>query len=305
MKPIRFSIYLFGIEKLFGGDIRQVIDFVREADEAGLDQVVVSDHVVMGERADRYPYGPFPVPPDYPWFEPMTTLAAMASVTKRIRLAVGILITPLRPAVLLAKQAATLDVIAGGRLDLGIGTGWQEEEYTASGIPFKGRKARMVDQVRALRELWRNAPARFASETVNFERIYSRPAPVQKSIPLHFGIAPTDDNIALMAELADGWLPMLRSPSEYGPFAQRIYARLPEFGRTPDDFTVRAQVRPMKDAAGSKSGKVSIDASLATIPEMMAAGVTEFTVTPLSFVNDVAGLRQLVARVVREAQTCR
>ena len=301
MKPIRFSLYLFGLEKLFGGDIRRVIEFVHEADEAGLDQVVVSDHVVMGERADRYPYGPFPVPPDYPWFEPMTTLAAMAAVTKRMRLAVGILITPLRPAVLLAKQAATLDVIANGRLDLGIGTGWQEEEYTSSGIPFQGRKARMIDQVRAMRELWQNAPASFASKTVNFERIYSRPAPAGKSIPLHFGIAPTDDNITLMAELADGWLPMLRTPSEYGPFAQRIFEKLPAFGRTPDDFTVRAQVRPIKDA----SGGVSIDASLATIPEMIAAGVTEFTVTPLSFVNDEAGLRQLVARVVREAQSHR
>jgi probable F420-dependent oxidoreductase len=301
MKPIRFSLYLFGLEKLFGGDIRRVIEFVHEADEAGLDQVVVSDHVVMGEHSDRYPYGPFPVAPDYPWFEPITTLAAMASVTKRMRLAIGILITPLRPAVLLAKQAATLDVIAGGRLDLGIGTGWQEEEYTSSGIPFKGRKARMIDQVRAMRELWQNAPASFASPTVSFERVYSRPAPAGKSIPLHFGIAPTDDNIALMAELADGWLPMLRAPSEYGPFAQRIFEKLPEFGRTPDDFTVRAQVRPMKDAAG----KVSIDASLASIPEMIAAGVTEFTLTPLSFVNDVAGLRQLVARVVREAQSYR
>ena len=305
MKPIRFSLYLFGLEKLFGGDIRRVIEFVHEADEAGLDQVVVSDHVVMGERADRYPYGPFPVPPDYPWFEPMTTLAAMAAVTKRMRLAVGILITPLRPAVLLAKQAATLDVIAGGRLDLGIGTGWQEEEYTSSGIPFQGRKARMIDQVRAMRELWQNAPASFASKTVSFERIYSRPAPVRKSIPLHFGIAPTDDNITLMAELADGWLPMLRTPSEYGPFAQRIFEKLPAFGRTPDDFTVRAQVRPIKDASGEKTGRVGIDASLATIPEMIAAGVTEFTVTPLSFVNDEAGLRQLVARVVREAQSHR
>ena len=67
----------------------------------------------MGERADRYPYGPFPVPPDYPWFEPMTTLAAMAAVTKRMRLAVGVLITPLRPAVLLANTIFTYAVGAG------------------------------------------------------------------------------------------------------------------------------------------------------------------------------------------------
>ena len=114
----------------------------------------------MSARTDRYPFGKFPLPPEYPWFEPLTMLAAIAGATSRIRLATGVLISPLRPAVLLAKIAATLDVVSGGRLDLGVGTGWQREEYEASGIPFAGRAARMDDQLRACRVLWSDAPAR-------------------------------------------------------------------------------------------------------------------------------------------------
>ncbi len=115
------------------------VDLARAADGAGVDRVVVVDHVVMGPNTDAYNWGKFPTPPDAPWLEPMTVLAAMAAATTRVRLATGILIAPLRPAVLLAKQAATLDVLSQGRLDLGVGTGWQREEYDAEGLDFAAR----------------------------------------------------------------------------------------------------------------------------------------------------------------------
>src|SRR5262245_900183 len=107
------------------GEWHRFVDLARAAEDAGVDRIVVVDHVVMGTHTDAYSWGTFPTPPESPWFEPMTMLAAIASATRRIRLATGILIAPLRPAALLAKQAATLDVISGGRLDLGVGTGWQ------------------------------------------------------------------------------------------------------------------------------------------------------------------------------------
>src|SRR4029450_7101545 len=194
MEPLRISLGVFGLERLFGGDPRAMIEVAREAEAAGVDQINFTDHVVMSARTGRYPVGTFPLPPEYPWFEPLTMLAAIAGATSRIRLATGVLITPLRPAVLLAKIAATLDVVSGGRLDLGVGTGWQPEEYEASGIPFAGRTARMDDQLRACRVLWRDDPASFESATVRFAGIWSNPKPLQSPLALWFGLAPPEGN---------------------------------------------------------------------------------------------------------------
>src|SRR5262245_18209787 len=212
MEPLRISLGVFSLERLFGGDPRAMIEVAREAEAAGVDRISFTDHVVMSERTDRYPFGKFPLPPEYPWFEPLTMLAAMAGLTSRIRLATGVLITPLRPAVLLTKIAATLDVVSGGRLDLGVGTGWQREEYQASGIPFAGRMARMDYQLRGCRVLVPDAPASFASETVRFEGIWSNPKPLQSPLPLWFRIAPTEQNACRIAELGQGWLPIYPEP---------------------------------------------------------------------------------------------
>ena len=100
----------------FGGDFAPVAEVVRVADQAGIDLVSITDHVVMGENTHEYPYGPFPAPLDFPWFEPLTVLAVLAGVTQRIRLSTSVVIAPLRPAVLLAKQLATLDVMSRGRV---------------------------------------------------------------------------------------------------------------------------------------------------------------------------------------------
>ena len=118
---------------------RTLLDLARAVDEAGVDRILVVDHVVMAEETASYPWGPFPATADTPWPEPTISLAAVAAVTERVRLATGILIAPLRPAALLAKTIATLDVISGGRVDLGVGTGWQEGEFEAVGVPFRRR----------------------------------------------------------------------------------------------------------------------------------------------------------------------
>jgi alkanesulfonate monooxygenase SsuD/methylene tetrahydromethanopterin reductase-like flavin-dependent oxidoreductase (luciferase family) len=135
------SVTISNLHRSFGPDLRWMVDLARVADESGIDQIALSDHVLMGERTDRYPYGTFPFAPDEPWMEPLTTLAAIASVTRRVRLATGILIAPLRPPPLLAKTIATLDVLSNGRVDFGVGVGWQREEYEASSVPFEDANA--------------------------------------------------------------------------------------------------------------------------------------------------------------------
>ncbi|HLS80033.1 MAG TPA: LLM class flavin-dependent oxidoreductase, partial [Steroidobacter sp.] len=163
---VQVAIGIYGLQQWYGGDFAPVVDLARIADEAGVDQVSITDHVVMGENVDKYPYGRFPSPLDFPWFEPLTVLAAIAGATRRIRLSTGVLIAPLRPAVLLAKQLATLDVMSRGRVSIGLGLGWQKEEYDAAGVPWEGRYTRLEEQIRVCKLLWSEAPASFKGSTV-------------------------------------------------------------------------------------------------------------------------------------------
>lgn len=293
MAPLRISLGIFGLERLFGGDPRALIEVAREADAAGVDQINLTDHVVMGARTDRYPFGKFPLPPEYPWFEPLTMLAAMAGLTSRIRLATGVLITPLRPAVLLAKIAATLDVVSGGRLDLGVGTGWQREEYEASGVPFAGRMARMDDQLRACRVLWRDAPASFESETVRFAGIWSNPRPLQSPLPLWFGIAPNEENARRIAELGQGWLPIYPDPEYIRQGAELIRRAFETAGRDPAELRVRALTPVRYDAKGIGD----LDAALAAIDAARAAGATDIEFMAANFVRRPGDLSTFLGRI--------
>ncbi len=193
-KMVKVAVATYGLQKWFGGDFAAVVDLMRQADEKGIDQVSITDHVVMGEHVENYPYGHFYNPLDFPWYEPIAVLSAIAAVTRTMRLSTGVLIAPLRSAVLLAKQIATLDVLSRGRVDIGLGLGWQKEEYDASGIPWEGRYTRLEEQIRVCRTLWADAPAGFAGKTVEFDRIHAYPRPVQRDLPVWFGIAPTDRN---------------------------------------------------------------------------------------------------------------
>jgi len=268
---LRLSVLVSGLGGLFGRDLAGVVDAARRADEAGIDQIVLPDHVAIGPRTDRYPYGRFPLPADEPWLEPLTTLAAMASVTRRIRLGTGVLIAPIRPAVLLAKTAATLDVLSSGRLDLGVGLGWQPEEVEACGVPFAGRGARLDDTLRACRLLWREAPASFASPTVRFHEIRCEPRPVQPGgPPVWLGAAPTPRNAARLAELADGWMAMETDPAALAPAVERLRAAFAAAGRDPARLEVRATARAVRGADGAPD----LGRTLEGLDPLAEAGVT-------------------------------
>lgn len=289
---------IYGIESFYGGDPRSLAPVVQEAEKAGFDQIVITDHVVMGERLDRYPYGNFLTPSDHPWYEPIVTLSVLAGVTERIQLSQGILISPLRSAALLAKQAATLDVLSGGRVVLGLGTGWQEEEYQASGLPFNGRKTAMFEQIRAMKTLWRDAPASFSGQTVNFDRVYCRPAPVRGEIPCWVGVRATETNCRLMAEAADGWIPIEQNPVDYAAGIKALREAFSRAGRAPETLAVRAQAQPQVDA----SGNMDLEATLATIPKMLEVGVTHVEILPIVFVRDPGQMSEFIERCVEAKQ---
>ena len=274
---VKMSIGLLGIERLIGGDFAKVVDVARQAEEAGIDMLSITDHVVMGEHLENYPYGPFRDNLEAPWYEPITALAAFAAVTKNIRLSMGILIAPLRPAVLLAKQLATLDVMSHGRVDVGLGLGWQKEEYDAAGVPWEGRYGRMEEQVRVCKELWTKAPAEFHGKTVDFENIYAYPRPVQQPLPIWFGLAPTEKNFARIAELGDGWIPMESEPEKLAPLIDNLRTAFVTAGRDPNKIDVRV-VAPY---VFRPDYTCDLDATLAKIPALVKAGATIIEFHPL------------------------
>ncbi|SNS89663.1 probable F420-dependent oxidoreductase, Rv2161c family [Sphingomonas laterariae] len=294
MGDVRVSLGLIGLETLFGGDVRAMIDWLAVAEDLGIDGVTLTDHVVMGEALENYPYGPFPMPLDWPWWEPIALLSAIAQATKRVRLQTAILISPLRPAVLLAKQLATLDVISGGRVSIGLGVGWQKEEYEASGVPWEGRFGLMVEQIEVCRALWRDAPAAYHGKTVSFDRIHSRPFPVQGDrIPIMLGIAPSDRNVARIADHADGWLPIQADVPSIAEGIVKLRAAFVERGRDPKSLMVRAVPRAVKGA----DGRLDVDRTLDNAHAMVEAGVTEIELFPLHFTKDRAGAEALATKL--------
>jgi probable F420-dependent oxidoreductase len=295
-RRLAVSVTVSGLSRLYGRDLRGLLEFARMADDLGIDQIAVADHLAIGRRTDRYPYGRFPLPPDEPWPEPLVTLAAMAGATKRVRLATCVLIAPLRPPLLLAKAAATLDVLSGGRLDLGVGVGWQPEEFEASGVPFAERWRRLDDGLRACRALWRDAPASFASATVRFEEIRCEPRPLQPGgPPLWLGIAASARGARRMAELGAGWLPMDSGPEALRAGLARIRPALAAAGRDPTAFGVRAHA----PAHFEKGRGADLDRTLAALPALAEAGATLASFALPVYARDAAGVRPFLERLAR------
>jgi probable F420-dependent oxidoreductase len=277
------------------GEWPRFVDLARAAEDAGIDRIVVVDHVVMGPHTENYVWGKFPVPPDAPWLEPLTVLAAVAGATTTVRLATGILIAPLRPAAFLAKQVATLDQMSGGRVDLGVGTGWQREEYEAQGLSFEARGQLLDDTLAACRALWRDTPAALDSPTLSFHDIYCMPKPVQAGgVPIWVAGTLHTRNLARMVEYGAGWIPIMGETIEgIAAGTRRIRDAFTAAGRDPSTLQVQA---PLRLAMGD-DGRPDLDASMACVPELVAAGATDVIVTLRAFARDVASSPEAMVRI--------
>jgi probable F420-dependent oxidoreductase len=272
-RTVQVSITISGLGRLFGDDLGRVLDFARAADDAGIDQLLMTDHVIIGPRTDRYPFGRFPYGPEEPWPEPLTTLAAIAGATSRVRLGTGVLVAPLRAPVLLAKTVATLDALSRGRVDLGVGTGWQQEEFDALGVPFRGRGARLDDAIRACRALWTDEPpVSFTSPTVSFRDVWCEPRPGQPGgVPIWFGGAATGATARRIATLGSGWMPVGVMPVDaLAAGIDMIRGAFVDAGRDPATLGVRAGL----PAVVGDDGRLDVEATWAPAPQLAAVGVT-------------------------------
>lgn len=287
---VTLSLGLPNFGQWYGDDPRALVDLGRAADDAGVDRVVVTDHVVMGEDLSAYVWGRFPTPPDGPWLEPLTVLTAIAGVTSRVRLATGILIAPLRPATVLAKTVATLDALSGGRVDLGVGVGWQEAEYAAGGLDFSARGRMLEDTVGACRALWSRLPASYSSTTVTFERVHCVPQPVQQRLPVWFSGTLTKRTVRRVVELGDGWIPIMGASLED---IREGAARLREAAERPLEVQAPVQVRRGGD------GRCDLTATMAEVPVLATAGVTNVYLNAASFAPSPREAAELLPAVVR------
>ena len=181
------------------------------AERTGFESLWTVEHVVIPQDyKSPYPYsssGKIPGREEVPIPDPLLPLAYAAAITKTIKLATGILILPQRHPLYVAKEVATLDVLSGGRMMLGIGSGWLKEEFEALGLDFSTRGARTDETIQAMRVLWRENPSSFRGKHISFEPVKSFPKPVQKNgIPIYIG-GNSIPAIRRAARYGDGFIP--------------------------------------------------------------------------------------------------
>jgi len=250
--------------------VRDLVALGRLAEDLGFDDLCLGEHVVAADAtpawAPRAPHSPTETFP-----EPLTTFAALAVATERVRLVTCILIAPLRPAALLAKTAATVHALSNGRLVLGVSVSWMEPEYAALGIPFDERGTYLDDVVGACRALWAGAPASFSGKTVQFTDVYCEPRPTDPDdIPFWFGGICTPRLVRRVARYGQGFLPHLnpddmcaRVASETSSIKQAMRGA----GRDPSNLEVGVRFPPY--------GARFEDQLDSDMDQMLAAGVTQ------------------------------
>jgi len=256
-----------------GSDFAMLLRIARAAEAAGIDGLIVTDHVVMGPDTDAYQWGPFPFPPEDPWLEPLTVLSALAAVTSRITLATGILIAPLRPAPLLAKTVATIDALAPGRVELGVGTGWQAIEFEASDLTFEERGQQLDRVIENCRALWGQQPATVHTRGGTVNDVWCVPTPRGPSVS--FSGTLTARNIRRIVRWGDGWIPIMGSaPRAVAEGIDRLGAALRSAGRDPSTIRIRVPV-PSRSRDGAL---ISLDAAFDGVGALVDAGVNDVSV---------------------------
>ncbi len=262
------------------------VALAQAAESAGIESLWTVEHVVVpAGYQSAYPYsgsGRMPGPEDSDIPDPLIWLAYVAASTSTIRLGTGILILPQRNPVILAKEIATLDRMSGGRVELGVGVGWLEEEFDALGVPFAQRGARADDHIQALRALWTQDQASHHSEFTSFSNAISRPRPAQGTVPIVVG-GHSKAAARRAGRLGDGFFPGRGSHEELAELIAVMRATASEHGRDPDAIEVTAGGR---GAVGDKA--------LEEVKALADLGVSRIIIPPLAF--DPEGQRESFAR---------
>ena len=223
-----------------GADPYYIRDYGQAAEELGFAHILAYDHVVGANPASRAnwraPYSHMDM-----FHEPLVLFSYLAGVTRRIEFCTGIIILPQRQTVLVAKQAASLDVLSGGRLRFGIGIGWNPVEYEALGENFKNRGRRSEEQIEVLRRLWTHPTVSFDGRWHKITDAGINPLPTQRPIPIWFG--GTDERaLRRLARLGDGWFPLLPPDERCRAMIHKIRVYSRDAGRESDAIGIEGRI---------------------------------------------------------------
>jgi probable F420-dependent oxidoreductase len=223
-----------------GTDPAVIRDFAQTAEALGYHHILAYDHVIGANPASRQGWRP-PYTHKDSFHEPFVLFSYLAGVTKTLEFTTGVIILPQRQTVLVAKQAAALDVLSGGRLRLGIGIGWNPVEYEALGENFKNRGRRSEEQVEVLRQLWTQELVTYEGQWHRITDAGLNPLPIQRPIPIWFG-GSDDRALRRLARLGDGWFPLMGPDDTCRAAIDKIGSYAREAGRDPKSIGIESRV---------------------------------------------------------------
>src|ERR1700744_1869241 len=261
-----------------------LVDWAQLLEIAGFDRVLVSEHIAFGMHMDAYANpgtggtegGRQPTGLDGHWLDPLTVLTHVAARTTRIRLGTNILLAALRPAAVLAKTLATMDVLSGGRIDLGVGVGWQREEYDVAGVDF-GKRGALLDQtLEVCQRLWTENEVSYSGPGLSFDRIHQMPKPVQPGgVPIWVSGTVNKAVARRLARFGKYWIPWGSDARDIAAGIERMRAAVEKAGGDPDGFGVSGALRVKAGADGGPDlAAVAADAAA-----QAKAGATDIRVT--------------------------
>ena len=239
--------------------------------------------MVFGENLDAYGRpevggskgGKQPTGPDGHWLDPLTLLTFVAGSTSHVRLFTGILIAALRRPIVLAKELSTLDVLSNGRVDLGVGVGWQREEYDAAGLSFEGRGRLLDHTLEVCQTVWRERDAGYDSDELHFQHIHQMPKPVQDGgVPLWISGTLNRRVIDRVVRFGAGWIPWGDDIADPAKGIGVMREALAAAGRGDDVLQVTTGLPIVKDA----DGNLDLARTMEGVPPLVDAGITDFRV---------------------------
>jgi probable F420-dependent oxidoreductase len=238
---MRFQIGAFFPTRDMPADHVAIRDWAQAAEAIGFNFLEVSDHVLGADRTALPDFqGPYDV--NDAFHETFVTLSYIAAVTERIGLASGVLILPQRQTALVAKQAAQVDIVSGGRLRLGIGVGWNSVEYAALGQDWYVRGRRQAEQVVLMNRLWTERTVTFAGTFDRIQHAGINPLPIQRPIPIWFG-GGVEAVLRRAAQYGQGWIPLGQPDERTASQLARLRDYLHAVGRDPGAFGIEAWIR--------------------------------------------------------------